>query len=301
MSLKNYNHMKTLVYDSPFIPPEWIEACGWRAKRIIPSIKIKSPSLHIDSLEGLCPYARAWLSTAAEDSDADALVMTTTCDQMRRLAETASENLSLPVFLMHVPRTWQTKESFLYYKNELLRLGDFLFQHGGVKPSKELTINTAEPFNEIHSRNSGIALALIGSPILREMIPLFDKIQEAGFSIMLDATRHGIIRDTVASELSKFKTYTIDDLAKIYFEKIPDVFRRPNTMLYSWLTEKICRHKIKGIIFHRHVWCDLWAAETERIRGFGGLPTVVIESGGDEETPLRIFTQIETFLERLHE
>lgn len=296
--LKSYNLMKTLVYDSPFIPPEWIAAHGWRSKKIIPSIKIKAPNLQIDSLEGLCPYARAWLSTAVADSDSDALVMTTSCDQMRRLAEVATERLSLPVFLMHIPRTWQTNESLSYYKKELMRLGDFLVKLGGVKANEKLEIDKTECSHKTYSNNQGIPLALIGSPILRELIALFDKIRKLGFQIF-DTTRNGIISHTIALELSKWETLSFDELANIYFNNIPDAFRRPNTLLYSWLKEQIIIHDIKGIIFHRQVWCDLWAAETERIRGICGLPTVVIESGGDDETPLRMHTQIETFLERL--
>ncbi len=68
---------------------------------------------------------------------AAALVLTTTCDQMRYAAAAVEAAERIPIFLMHVPRTWQPPAARGLYGEELRRLGRFLVRCGGEPPTPE--------------------------------------------------------------------------------------------------------------------------------------------------------------------
>jgi hypothetical protein len=64
---------------------------------------------------------------------------------------------------------------------------------------------------------------------------------------------------------------------------IPDVRRRPNHGFYTWLGQELAARKVRGILFHRYVWCDLWRAELARLKQWSPAPVVEIDAcdGGD--------------------
>ena len=123
--------MIRIAYTSPFVPPEWISAHGLRPAWL---------PAHCDGArsaealrEGVCPFAGAVLGGLPNGLEAAALVLTTTCDQMRRAADIVGRDAP-PVFLFNVPATWQTAVSRQLYCDELERLGRFLVRAGGVSP-----------------------------------------------------------------------------------------------------------------------------------------------------------------------
>jgi len=93
--------------------------------------------LHTGARRGVCPYAGALVDAVLSDLSAAAVVLTTTCDQMRYAAAVLQQFAALPVFLLNVPRTWQTAGARQLYLEELLRLGRFLVCLGGRAPSDE--------------------------------------------------------------------------------------------------------------------------------------------------------------------
>jgi benzoyl-CoA reductase/2-hydroxyglutaryl-CoA dehydratase subunit BcrC/BadD/HgdB len=124
--------MKTVVYNSPFVPPEWIAAHGLRPLRMRPRAASAAAA---PALAGMCPLARAMLGEVISGGG-DAAVFATTCDQMRRIAGLAAAGAA-PVFLMNVPATWQTPAAARLYRDELRRLGRWLVEQGGAAPSRE--------------------------------------------------------------------------------------------------------------------------------------------------------------------
>jgi benzoyl-CoA reductase/2-hydroxyglutaryl-CoA dehydratase subunit BcrC/BadD/HgdB len=123
--------MTVVAYCNPLVPVEWIAAHGIEPRWLrLPAANAQSWSV----TRGICPYAGALIDRAGE-IDADALVLTTTCDQMRYAATVIEQRGRLPVFLMNVPSTWQTVAAQELYRDELERLGRFLRQHGGAPPS----------------------------------------------------------------------------------------------------------------------------------------------------------------------
>ncbi len=79
---------------------------------------------------------------------------------MRRAAELAADMKPTPVFLMHVPKTWQTATAQTMYQEELHRLGRFLIQLGGESPGPEKLANLMRQFERTRASLRQARLAL---------------------------------------------------------------------------------------------------------------------------------------------
>ena len=122
--------MTTVAYSSPFVPPEWIAAHGLQ-----PLWLPLGSAARAGISRGLCPYAEGLLEAAASPPAA-ALVVATTCDQIRHAVAAAEAHGPLPLFLVNVPATWESPAAVRYYRDELLRLGRFLLELGGTSPPR---------------------------------------------------------------------------------------------------------------------------------------------------------------------
>lgn len=125
--------MTTVAYSSPFVPAEWIAAHGLRPSRLQLRPARCEPAAGV--VREVCPYTRAFVGAVLSGPASLAVVMTTTCDQMRHAAELIERRADQPVFLLNVPSTWQTAAAGELYLEELRRLGRFLVQLGGTAPS----------------------------------------------------------------------------------------------------------------------------------------------------------------------
>jgi benzoyl-CoA reductase/2-hydroxyglutaryl-CoA dehydratase subunit BcrC/BadD/HgdB len=105
-------------------------------------------------IAGVCPFARAFVGEVRTDGTIDkgidAVVVTSTCDQMRRSAEFFAR---VPAFLMNVPATWRTTPAVRLYMDELRRLGRFLADRGGHIPSDE---GLADAMESLDRRRAGL-------------------------------------------------------------------------------------------------------------------------------------------------
>ncbi|MEI8371926.1 MAG: 2-hydroxyacyl-CoA dehydratase family protein [Planctomycetota bacterium] len=127
------NRIKTLGYCNPLVPPEWIAAHGF-VPRWLPWTQ--EPGLTVTRLgRGLCPFAGQVADAVRSGVEVDAIVLTTTCDQMRRIADLVEHEVTLPVFLANIPVTWETETSRKFYLEELQRLGRWLVALGGTAPT----------------------------------------------------------------------------------------------------------------------------------------------------------------------
>jgi benzoyl-CoA reductase/2-hydroxyglutaryl-CoA dehydratase subunit BcrC/BadD/HgdB len=125
------------------VPAEWIAAHCLQPRRLVP-LPTEGQSVAL-RLEGLCPYARAFVNDAAAEN-ADGIVVTTLCDQMRRVYDLLVRGTDKPAFLLNVPKTWQTVAAQRLYVDELKRLGRFLVRLGGRSPTPaELVKTMIEP------------------------------------------------------------------------------------------------------------------------------------------------------------
>jgi benzoyl-CoA reductase/2-hydroxyglutaryl-CoA dehydratase subunit BcrC/BadD/HgdB len=164
-------HVKTVIYSSPFVPAEWVAAHGLRPRRIRPDPAAALPST--GPLTGVCPYARAFIGAGLAARDADAAILATTCDQMRRAAEWLALSGGPPVFLLNVPATWQTPAAARMYRDELQRLGRFLAGLGGKTPSQEYLAETIDAYDARRERLRG-ALGSLSARQASEAIARYD-------------------------------------------------------------------------------------------------------------------------------
>ena len=377
--------MKTIAYCCPLVPPEWIAAHGMQPEWLVPAGRSAA-----HAMRGVCPYAGALLADAKSARSASAVVLTTRCDQMRRMAGLIEGTGRVKVFLMNVPATWQTGAARQLYKDELVRLGRFLDALGdheggpdnllycsrkevaGVrstgfsrnpaeKPPKGGTTNgsflsagsvsgcrrherfpdrslSAVMFDYQQARLSlcgartsmparrfaeavlevrggrfavptpldspppgdGIPLALVGGPLLPCDHEIFDMVQRAGGSIVLDATETGERTLPPPFDARRMADDPLESLVDAYFLGIPDVFRRPNDGLYDWLGRQMAARGVRGVVFRRYLWCDLWHAEFHRLKQWSPVPVLEIDVADDDESvTCRTLGRIEAFLEML--
>lgn len=326
--------MKTILYTSPFIPAEWISAYGLQPVRLYPALNGDKPA--IEQLPGLCPYARMMVHACLQRTDAAAVVIAGTCDQMRRAAELIALRSSLEVFLMHVPATWHTFTAFNLYCNELKRLGEFLDECGGTVPSEKVladrmlqydsergmlrdlqetlparqyadivmqwfesrTLHTPELF--LAGRTAGIPVILTGGPLLKDHLGVYNLIEQFGGTVCFDATENGELLLPAPYDRRVVRDEPFMEMASAFFGSIPGVFQRPNSRLYNHLKQHIHTHSAAGILLVRYVWCDLWHAEAQRMKEWLSLPLLEIEL--NDEIPgidTRTKTRIQAFLETL--
>lgn len=294
--------MIAVGYSSPFVPAEWIAAHGFRPKRL---------RLHATEMltRGICPYAGALLN-GAPWSDVSALVLTTVCDQMRYVAVALNERGGCPVFLLNVPSMWETPAARQLYRDELRRLGRFLEQLGGQAPTDadltKVMLDHARSRDNSSQRptaggeSAGIPLAILGGPTLKSDSGFFDLVEHAGGRVVVDGTEEGERALPRAFDPERVAVEPFEELADAYFDGIPDVFRRPNTRFYEWLSREIAARQVRGIIVRRYLWCDLWHAEVWRLKEWSSTPVLEVDVGPDDiSAPNRVQGRIEAFLETL--
>jgi benzoyl-CoA reductase/2-hydroxyglutaryl-CoA dehydratase subunit BcrC/BadD/HgdB len=328
--------MKTIIYTCPYVPAEWIAAHGLQPSRVIPDAAEATGPL--GRVEGLCPYVQGFINEAITNKRADGIVITTVCDQMRRAFDILARRSDVPVFLMNVPNTWQNVGVQKLYIDELKRLGRFLIGLGGKSPSAEnlaetmLKYDTARTSilaaggylparqyadtiaafgrdgpgrmtNNIKGTEpliEGVPLSIVGGPLMRQDFEIFDIAEQAGGRIVLDATETGERGMCAPFDRRGLRDEPLIELASAYFGGIRDASRRPNSELYQWLKRKFIDRGVRGIMFHRYVWCDMWHAEFRRLKDWTDLPVLDIDTTGDNETHRhRTANRIRAFLEML--
>ncbi len=304
---------KVIAYTCPYVPAEWIAAHGWQPQRLIP--QPLEGTLSIPRIEGLCPYARAFANEVAASDDVDAVVVTTMCDQMRRVFDLLVRRTEVPAFLLNVPSTWQTVAAQRLYLDEVKRLGRFLVRLGGHEPDKEELVRAMlaqrvfewyrHPADDSSWAGSpchpleGVPLAIVGGPLMQRDRVLFDIVEECGGRIVLDATETGQRGRPEAFDRRRLAEDPLMELAQAYF-RIPDASRRPNSELYQWLKDQLARTDAHGILFHHYVWCDKWHAEFERLKEWIKLPMLRLDSEGEGEMDsARVRNRIYAFVEAL--
>jgi len=289
-------------------------------------------------MEGVCPYVRSFIYTVMNHREVDGVVVTTVCDQMRRAFDILVRQCDVPAFLMDVPSTWQSLASQKLYFNALKRLGLFLVRVGGQSPPDRVltgimvqydnvrrSILATRPYvsprrfaeviaafgkngqgeilsGTVNSKplTGGVHLAIVGGPLMRQDFELFDMIEQSGGRIVLDATETGERGLCAPFDRRRLREEPLMELADAYFGSIPDVSRRPNSELYMWLKRELSGRGVRGIIFRRYVWCDMWHAELRRLKDWIDLPVLDIDTAGDNESNRhRTENRIRAFLEML--
>lgn len=336
--------MKRVAYASPFVPPEWLAAHGVRPVWMQPTEATGGPRAALR--RGVCPFAGSVIDAVLGGDGVAAVVLATSCDQMRYAAALLARDADIPVFLMNVPSTWQTLTAADLYVDELRRLGGFLERLGGRRPDGqtlarmmqdygrsrsqllaarsrlsprefaeavvrlrgELESNGYELDNRVEGTvrtlsdrpEAGIPLALLGGPMMAQGVVVYDLLEEAGGRVVLDASESGERTLPATFDPGRLAEDPFGELARAYFDHIPDVFRRPNQPLYEWFGEQIRSRGVRGIVLRRYVWCDLWHAELGRLCRWSPLPVLDLDLERVENPrDGRMLGRLEAFLEVL--
>jgi benzoyl-CoA reductase/2-hydroxyglutaryl-CoA dehydratase subunit BcrC/BadD/HgdB len=269
--------------------------------------EIRNPRSEIGVYAGICPFARGFAGSAMAFGDAAGVVVTSACDQMRRIGDWLAERSTRPVFLMNVPSTCTPSARGLY-ASEVRRLGGFLVTIGGKTPSNEELARVMleyganrEPTSEEVGRPAKeVPLALVGGPLLAEDFELFELIEQAGGRVVLDGTEQGERTRPAQFDRERLAVDPFDELVHAYFDTIPDAFRRPDGLLHEWLGREIAARNVRGVILHRYVWCDNWHAEVYRLKETLSVPVLDLDNAGaDGGGRARAEARIRAFVEML--
>ena len=323
--------MKTVMYTCAFVPREWIAAHGLEPRRISPALDESDTA---GPTVGICPFARAFIHSARRALDADAVIVTTICDQMRRVPEQIARFRDVPVFLMNVPSTWEHDSSATLYAEELKRLGRFLVSLGGRAPSPEHLAEVMRTHDERRSRlraarpgmsprdytralmagaapetncppkatageSEGVPVALVGGPLRGEDFDVFDLVAEAGGRVVLDATDSGERTQPAPYDRRLLVSQPLAEMARAYFGSIPHAFQRPNDRLYRYLEREFAARGVRAAVFRRYVWCDTWNAELQRLRQASPVPVLDLDLGQEGHDRGRCLARLQALLELL--
>jgi benzoyl-CoA reductase/2-hydroxyglutaryl-CoA dehydratase subunit BcrC/BadD/HgdB len=293
--------VKNVLYTCPFVPAEWIDAYGLEPMRIAPDPAGESVAA------GVCPFAAAFIH-AAIATEARAVIATTVCDQMRRSVEIIESRSDRPLFLMNVPATWRSESAMGLYRDELARLGRFLETLDGVAPTPEKLTQTMLRYDSLRAEQRaaiakpsvrGVPLALAGGPLRSTDAEIFELIEQAGGTVVLNATAGGEMTDPAPFDIDRLAIDPIGELAGAYFGGIPHAMRRPDSQLHEYLNRELVTRGARGLIYRRYQWCDTWHGELGRLKD--SLPTPVLDlvAADDESDRAYVLTRIQAFVEML--
>jgi benzoyl-CoA reductase/2-hydroxyglutaryl-CoA dehydratase subunit BcrC/BadD/HgdB len=151
------------------------------------------------------------------------------------------------------------------------------------------------------TRAGGPPLALVGGPLLPRDYDLLDWIERAGGRIVLDASEWGERTLPRPFDSQRRLCDPLEELADAYFGGIPDVFRRPNDPCYEYLRREMAARQVRGVVFRRYVWCDLWHAELPRLKARSPVPVLDLDVAQSEASAEgRTVGRVEAFLEMLN-
>jgi benzoyl-CoA reductase/2-hydroxyglutaryl-CoA dehydratase subunit BcrC/BadD/HgdB len=145
----------------------------------------------------------------------------------------------------------------------------------------------------------GVPILLLGGPLTREGLVVLDCIEQAGGCVVVNATENGPA--TAAAPLPPVHTKAsgAQFLMRTYYRHIPHPFSRPNDWLYEWLAATLTKCHARGILFIRHVWCDLWHAELARLKACSPVPVVDLDLAAGDDTAARVGGRVQALMEML--
>lgn len=286
--------MSRVLLNSPTIPIPWIVAHGYRPYLLKPMARPEH--VCVAGRAGICAYVTAWASEILTDDQADAIIMVTTCDQMRRAYEVVSEQAKAPCHLFNLPVTWQSVQAIRQYRDEVQRLGCFLADIRGCEPDETTLLSYLQESNhpEVLNAGTGVPLAVVGphGPVSNE--PWLELLQQIGARVALDCTqpaRPVYDRRTLARD-------PFNEMVTSWFASITEIFQRPNDRFYQQLKQTLADRPVRGVIVRRFLWCDLWHAEVHRLRQEIDLPILDLELAQWQPSDMqRLATRVQAFVE----
>lgn len=286
--------MAKVYYTCPYVPIELIIASGHEPLR--PQCAAKSLAAEAET-EGLCVWAAGFVQTLMQQTDIDAAIFTTACDQMRRTCELYAEHSKSPVFLLNVPKTGSPAAQAIL-SDEYRRFAGFLANLPGAKFACKAMFLKQDIPNRGCSFSSEKGLALIGGPLFEDDFKMLSRLV-AGFrlNICFDGTES--VWPQYRLPLSQ--TQTTADLFELLADNylsMPAVWKRPVPPFWNWLIEQIQLSRACGVIIIQHPFCDYWRPAIYDIKCRINTPVVMIETGEGGSLSAAALLRLEAFLEQ---
>ncbi len=332
--------MKKVIYTCPYVPAEWIASHGLKPCRIIPFSKGQCPEIirteglcpwvrdFINNLSEeencaaifttVCDQMRRGFDIVTTRLKIPAFLMnvpsisqTVACqklylDELKRLGNFLIQmGCKAPPdkALSDIMLNYEKARKAILAMNDKLPAKQFaeMLEHFGKDGPDEQRRMGFSPCGKNSGQQKNVPLAIIGSPLLKQDIEILEITEQLGGRIILNATENGERGLCAVFKTKNLKENPLMELADAYFNGIHDASRRPNIEFYKWLINILAERKVRGIIFHRNIWCDIWHAELHRLKELVDLPVLDIESTGDDKTTNQsTLNRIRAFLEMLH-
>jgi len=98
----------------------------------------------------------------------------------------------------------------------------------------------------------------------------FDLVEHCGGRVVLDARRRPA-DDAPPFDAARVAADPLRELPTPISIRFPTPFVAP-TRAVRWLGRELAARQVRGIIFRRYAWCDLWHAELQRLKDWTPLP-----------------------------
>jgi hypothetical protein len=238
--------VKKIAVLSNVIPDAWFEGQG------ITLVREAECSQHepVTLRAGMCGYL-AFLPALL--ADVDGVVLTTTCDQMRRAAEWLDADDR--VFLFNYPSTLHQE---CLIDAEKARLKMWLAQ-----------LAAREKVERFDARTQGSAFANAASASANRTTA--DRQQDIRQSADHGRIALGVIGGHFCGERQAVENFFAQRGVQLALwgceggESVGDVAQRPNDAFYEHLKTLVTQRHLEGLIVVRTTWCDLWRLASVRL------------------------------------
>lgn len=329
---KHYpNGRKRIGYICPYIPVEILASTGLQPYCLLHGdyhlMQQGTAYARIDA----CPMVRANIAHIMQKADQyAALVGSTGCDMSRRLFDLVAEEMDIPIFLIHMPRT----DNYQIYSDEidwliqkLSRLvntsinnmiikqieiwqhirAEFraLDQKRATKPSAITTTDFHRIACSYYQGTPSVTLQSITDTSNKPRVFMVgsELSYESNEFLSLLESELSIVGDNICG-LSQFLNVHIDDtsitgIKHAYYQQTPCIYRRPNFRFYHDIANQLVDRDCGGMIGFTLDYCDAYEFEIKKMEQTFNLPVLRIRSDYAGEKVHQLSTRIAAFREML--
>lgn len=235
--------MKTIAVLSHAIPNDWLEGLDVAVVRDADCARHAPVPLRA----GVCGYLAFLPALLAE---VDGMVLTTSCDQMRRAAEWLNDDAR--VFLFNLPSTFHQERLFEAEKVRLLKWVAQLPQVSDRSKQYGEEVIDARTEGQQDARREDnketLSIGVLGGHFCGDQQSVVRFFEKQGIRISLWGCESG--------------------------ERVGDVFQRPNATFYDQVQTLINKRHIEGLIVARTTWCDVWRLASVRLHEVVNVPVL---------------------------
>ena len=243
MRWKQRSDVKTIAVLSRAIQDEWFNGLEVALVRDVNSASPEPLTLRA----GMCGTLAFLPALLAQ---MDGLVLTTSCDQLRRAAEWLNDDAR--VFLFNFP---STRHQDRLLEAEKARLNKWVAQlaqtPGRLRPCCEAA-SDARPLGQqdvsLDGGKETLSIGVLGGHFFGDQQSVVRFFEKRGIRISLWGCEGG--------------------------EWVGDVFQRPNDAFYEQVHAKIAERHLDGLIVVRTTWCDVWRLASVRLHEVVKVPVL---------------------------